>query len=205
MDSQGHVYIVDDDAASRRSVAALLEPMQVEVQAFELAEDFLAVYQGQRPACLVTDLRMRGMSGVELLEALRQRDYTLSVLVMTAYPDTRSTVRAMRGGAINLIEKPCNPQELWDAIQQGLREDALRFQQEQIQKDAQARIDRLNAGEMEVLTLLTAGKANKVIASQLDVSLRTVEARRAAIFEKLGVDSVAELMKIWLSSQQSAS
>ncbi len=87
--------------------------MQVEVQAFELAEDFLAVYQGQRPACLVTDLRMRGMSGVELLEALRQRDYTLSVLVMTAYPDTRSTVRAMRGGAINLIEKPCNPQELW--------------------------------------------------------------------------------------------
>lgn len=201
MDSQGHVYIVDDDAGSRRSVAALLEPMHAEVQSFELAADFLAAYHGQRPACLVTDLRMRGMSGVELLEELRQRNYSLSVLVMTAYPDTRSTVRAMRGGAINLIEKPCNPQELWDAIQQGLREDAVRYEQEQMQLDARTRLASLNSGELDVLKLLTSGKANKVIASHLDVSLRTVEARRAAIFEKLGVESVAELMKVWLSSQ----
>lgn len=203
MDHQGYVFIVDDDEGSRRSVAALLEPMHVQVQVFELAQDFLAAYQGQRPACLVTDLRMRGMSGVELLEELRQRNYTLSVLVMTAYPDTRSTVRAMRGGAINLIEKPCNPQELWDAIQQGLREDAERYRQEQVQYDALARLETLNSGEMDVLKLLTTGKANKVIASQLDVSLRTVEARRAAIFEKLGVESVAELMKVWLSSMPS--
>ena len=200
MDHQGYVFIVDDDEGSRRSVAALLEPMHVQVHTFELAQDFLAVYQGARPACLVTDLRMRGMSGVELLEELRQRNYTLSVLVMTAYPDTRSTVRAMRGGAINLIEKPCNPQELWDAIQQGLREDAQRYQQELIQQHARARLETLNSGEMDVLKLLTTGKANKVIASQLEVSLRTVEARRAAIFEKLGVESVAELMKVWLSS-----
>lgn len=200
MAHQGYVFIVDDDEGSRRSVSALLEPMHVQVQVFELAQDFLAAYQGERPACLVTDLRMRGMSGVELLEELRQRSFTLSVLVMTAYPDTRSTVRAMRGGAINLIEKPCNPQELWDAIQQGLREDEQRYRQEQIQHDARARLETLNSGEMDVLKLLTTGKANKVIASQLDVSLRTVEARRAAIFEKLGVESVAELMKIWLSS-----
>ena len=201
MDSQGHVYIVDDDEASRRSVAALLEPMHGQVKTYELAQDFLADYHGERPACLVTDLRMRGMSGVELLEELRKQKFTLSVLVMTAYPDTRSTVRAMRGGAINLIEKPCNPQELWDAIQQGLREDSDRYQQEQVGQDARARLETLNSSEMEVLKLLTTGKANKVIASQLDVSLRTVEARRAAIFEKLGVDSVAELMKVWLSAQ----
>lgn len=201
MDSQGHVFIVDDDEASRRSVAALLEPMHVRVQSFELAQDFIAAYQGERPACLVTDLRMQGMSGVELLEELRRRNFTLSVLVMTAFPDTRSTVRAMRGGALNLIEKPCNPQELWDAIQQGLREDRHRFEQEQIRKTIRTLIDTLSAGEMDVLKLLTAGKANKVIASQLDVSLRTVEARRAAIFEKLGVQSVAELMKVWLTSQ----
>jgi two-component system response regulator DctR len=144
---------------------------------------------------------MRGMSGVELLEELRRRNYTLSVLVMTAYPDTRSTVRAMRGGAVNLIEKPCNPQELWDAIQLGLREDAQRFQQEQIQHDIEARMQSLSSGEMDVLKLLTEGNANKVIASHLEVSLRTVEARRAAIFEKLGVDSVAELMRLWLSYQ----
>ncbi len=175
--------------------------MHVQVQTFELAREFLDAYHGERPACLVTDLRMRGMSGVELLEELRQKSFTLSVLVMTAYPDTRSTVRAMRGGAINLIEKPCNPHELWDAIQQGLREDAQRYQQELIVRDARARIETLNSGEMDVLKLLTTGKANKVIASQLDVSLRTVEARRAAIFEKLGVDSVAELMTVWLSAQ----
>ena len=203
MDPQGYVFIVDDDEGSRRSVAALVEPMHVQVQLFELAQEFLESYQGQRPACLVTDLRMRGISGVELLEELRRRNFTLSVLVMTAFPDTRSTVRAMRGGAINLIEKPCNPQELWDAIQQGLREDCERSQQERVQFDALARLETLNSGEMDVLKLLTTGKANKVIASQLDVSLRTVEARRAAIFEKLGVESVAELMKVWLSSMPS--
>ena len=198
MPRQLHVFIVDDDEGSRRSVEALVEPMQVTIHSFESAESFLKAYANERPACLITDQRMPGVSGIQMLEQLRSRGLQLSVLVMTAYPDTRSTVRAMVAGAMTLIEKPCNPQELWDAIQEGLRSDEVRYQQETQKRDATARIASLSSGEFEVLELLSEGKANKVIASRLGVSLRTVEARRSTIFEKLGVESVAAMMKLWL-------
>ena len=200
MSEQSHVFIVDDDEGSRRSVQALVEPMQVAVHTYDSAETFLEGYQGQRPACLVTDQRMPGMSGIELLETLRERGITMSLVVMTAYPDTRSTVRAMLGGAMNLIEKPCNSQELWDAIQKGLRDDERNYRDECDVRDTQKRLNKLNTGERQVIELLAQGNANKVIASRLDVSLRTIEARRASIFNKLEVRSVAELMQVWLKA-----
>ncbi len=201
MSQELHVFIVDDDEGSRKSVEALVEPMQVSVHSYDSAEAFLQNYRNQRPACLVTDQRMPGLSGIQLLETLRDNGITISLVVMTAYADTRSTVRAMLGGAMNLIEKPCNPQELWDAIQKGLQEDAKNYREELELKDASIRMANLTEGERAVIELLAQGNANKVVASRLGVSLRTVEARRASIFNKLGVKSIAELMKIWLKAR----
>jgi FixJ family two-component response regulator len=197
------VFLIDDDDGSRASIEALLEPMGVKIGSFANAEEFLANYKGERPGCLITDQRMPGMSGIQLLEALKQRGVTMSVIVMTAFPDTRSTVRAILGGAMTLIEKPCNPQELWDAIQDGIRKDQERHRRELELADAKARLQKLTTGEWDVLRLLAEGRANKVIANQLNVSLRTVEGRRASIFEKLHVQSVAEMMIVWLGSKQS--
>ncbi|MGB7346938.1 MAG: response regulator [Pirellulaceae bacterium] len=202
MPQDSHVFVVDDDEGSRHSVEALVEAMNVSVHSYDSAESFLADYNNQRPACLVTDQRMPGMGGVELIENLRNRGLTLSIVVMTAFPDTRSTVRAMNAGAINLIEKPCNSQELWNAIQRGLNNDCTAYRQELELREARERLDELNNGERQVIEHLSQGIANKVIASKIGVSLRTVEARRASIFQKLQVTSIAEMMEVWIKSRQ---
>lgn len=202
MEKTRFIFIVDDDEGTRESVKALVASMQAEVFCFDSAESFLEWYQGQRPAVLVTDQRMSGMSGTRMLEELRERGISISLIVMTAYPDTRSTVRAMQSGALCLLEKPCNPQELWDAVSDGLVNDLENYQRDLDYQDAHSRIETLSKGEREAIELLVEGKANKVIASRLGVSLRTIESRRAAIFSKLGVESIAELMMVWLKVNQ---
>ncbi len=117
---QRHVYIVDDDVASRASLRAIVEGMQVQIHEFDSADAMLASNLSGRPACLITDQRMPGMGGVQLVEELRRRHVHFAIIVLTAFPDTRSTVRVMQSQALTLLEKPCNPQELWDAIQKGL-------------------------------------------------------------------------------------
>lgn len=192
-----HVYLVDDDAASRDSLRAILELMQVHIHEFASAEALLEAGPLCRPACLVTDQRMPGMSGVQLVEEMRRRHVGISIIVMTAFPDTRSTVRVMQSNALTLLEKPCNPQELWDAIQLGLRQDHEQFLIEQKTTEHRQRLASLNGGEMEVLELIVQGQTNKMIAKKLGIGLRTVEGRRANVFDKMGVESVPELTLIW--------
>ncbi|MEN1679012.1 MAG: response regulator [Planctomycetota bacterium] len=193
--SQGIVYVVDDDPASREAVSLLVDEMGVAAESFGSAEEFLERYSGHRPACLVTDVRMLRMSGLELQEELNRRGVHMATVVLTAYADTPVTVRAIKNGAVTLLEKPCRDLELWDAIREALDQDAKRWAEDQRRLEMQSRLEGLSPSERAVLDLLMDGDPNKAIASKLDVSVRTVEVRRQSIYTKMGADSVAELVR----------
>jgi two-component system, LuxR family, response regulator FixJ len=190
------VFIVDDDEQVRKAVKALVEAMGVTSETYPSAEEFLKTYDGRRPACLVTDVRMLGMSGLELQERMIEQGLSMSVIVLTAFATTPTTVRAMRNGALTLMEKPCNDDELWDAIRRGLANDLENFQLEQQRSNLKLRLESLTPKEREVLDLMIAGDANKVIARKLDCSIRTVENHRQKVFQKMEADSLAELVRM---------
>jgi two-component system response regulator FixJ len=190
------VFIVDDDEQVRKAVKALVEAMGVTSETYSSAEEFLRAYDGRRPACLVTDVRMLGMSGLELQERMIEQGLSMSVIVLTAFATTPTTVRAMRNGALTLMEKPCNDDELWDAIRRGLANDLENFQLEQQRSNLKLRLESLTPKEREVLDLMISGDANKVIARKLDCSIRTVENHRQKVFQKMEADSLAELVRM---------
>jgi FixJ family two-component response regulator len=198
MSSSEVVYIVDDDVAAREAVSALIGEMGVTAKTYVSAEDFLADYHGHRPGCLVTDVRMLGMSGVELQEKLANDGISLAVVVLTAYPDTRTTIRAIKGGAVTLLEKPCRDQELWDAIRTALLEDGKQYRREERLSELQRRFQSLAAGEEKVMQRIVRGDSNKLMAKRLGVSVRTIEVRRHNVFKKLQADSVAEVVRMYL-------
>lgn len=200
MTSQAMIYIVDDDQQSRKAVLALVQPMGIPAESFASAEEFLAGYDGRRPACLVTDVRMLGMSGLELQEQLNALGITISVVVLTAFASTPTTVRAMRNGALTLLEKPCNDDELWEAIRMGLAADETNSKLESNRSELLERLQTLTPKEREVLEYIVAGDANKRVARKLDVSVRTVENHRQKIFQKMRADSLAELVRMALAA-----
>lgn len=190
------VYIVDDDEQVRKAVTALVEAMGVTSESYPSAEDFLKAYDGRRPACLLTDVRMLGMSGLELQERMIEQGLSMSVIVLTAFATTPTTVRAMRNGALTLMEKPCNDDELWEAIRRGLANDRENYALEQQRTSLRQRLESLTPKEREVLDLMISGDANKVIARKLDCSIRTVENHRQKVFQKMEADSLAELVRM---------
>lgn len=200
MSARDVVLIVDDDTASREAVTSLVIEMNVEARAYESAEALLDAYDGARPACLVTDVRLLRMSGLELQEELIRRGHRIATVVLTAYADTPVTVRAIKNGAVTLIEKPCKDLELWDAIREALAVDRANYQADLTRLATQKKLASLTSAERDVLDLIIAGEANKTIAHKLDISIRTVEVRRQAVFTKLGADSVAELVRLVLSA-----
>jgi two-component system, LuxR family, response regulator FixJ len=193
---QSAVYIVDDDAHARKAVTTLVEAMRLPTFSFDSAESFLAAYDGRRPACLVTDVRMLGMSGLELQEELIRRGITMPVVVLTGFATTPGTVRAMRNGALTLLEKPCRDDELWEAVRNGLAEDRRTTAAGQSRDEIRRRYAGLTPKEREVLAHISAGDANKVVARKLNVSLRTVELHRQSVFQKMDADSLAELVRM---------
>jgi two-component system response regulator FixJ len=202
------VYIVDDDADAREAVAALVRTLGLVVREFDSAEGFLGQYRGHRPACIVADLRMLGMSGLEMLVELRRRGLTIPVVILTAHADTPTTVQAMKNGAFTTLDKPCRDSVLWDTIRAALQDDVKRSQEDHRRQEIRERLASLTPPEQEVLRHLLAGEANKLIAHRLDIGLRTVETRRQSLFQKLQVDSIAELVQLvmladpdWLSPQ----
>ena len=196
MNDDPAVYVVDDDVPARRAVTTLVEAMGLATFGFNSAEEFLAAYDGRRPACLVTDVRMLGMSGLELQEELIRRRIFISVVVLTGFATTPGTVRAMRNGAVTLLEKPCRDDELWEAIRNGLAADREALAREMSQDEIRRRSSSLTAREREVLSYISAGDANKSVARKMGVSLRTVELHRQSVFQKMGADSLAELVRM---------
>ena len=190
------VYVVDDDPAARDSVSALVTAAGLRVQSFSSAEAFLQENRPDRPSCLVTDLRMLGMSGLDLLEQLQKSSSPLPANLISAYADVPATVRAMQAGAVTLLEKPCRHDQLITAIHQALERDAsdraVRLRKTELKK----RLATLSPEEYDVMQRMVAGKLNKVVANELLISLRTVETRRHRVLEKMQADSLAELVRM---------
>lgn len=197
MDANPVVFVIDDDQAARESVVALVGLKGIAAQAFASAEEFLEqVDTTEAVGCLVVDVRMAGMSGIELLQHLQARRSTLPVIVITGYADVPMAVRAMQAGALTFLEKPCQEQELWQAIQQALdREQALAAQRKQ-RSEIETRLATLTEDEVAVFRKLLEGLPNKRIAVDLDIGLRTVELRRSNIMKKMEASSLPELVRM---------
>jgi FixJ family two-component response regulator len=199
---QATIFVVDDDAQARKAVVTLIEAMGLPVLSYGSAEEFLGAYDGRRPACLVTDVRMMGMSGLELQEELIRQGKPMSVIVMTGFANTPGTVRAMKNGALTLLEKPCRDDELWEAIRNGIAADREALAEGQTVEELRRRFALLTAKEREVLRHISAGDANKIVARKMGVSLRTVELHRQSVFQKMGADSLAELVRMVVALEE---
>lgn len=190
------VFVVDDDPAARDSVTALVESMNIRCEGFPSAEEFLDAYDPIKPGCLVTDVRLGGMSGLELQEQLARRRASLPVVVITAHADVPLAVKAMRRGAINILEKPCRQQELWETIRNALNIDAANRKKRANRELVESRLSSLTPEEHEIMKKVVEGVPNKVIAIDLNLSLRTVETRRHNVFKKMQVESLVDLVRL---------
>jgi len=188
------VFVVDDDAAVRQSLVLLIRSMALPVAAFESAQDFLERGDPAHPGCLVLDIRMPGMSGLELQDELVRRDVSLPVIFITGHGDVAMAVRAMKSGAVDFIEKPFSDQVLLERINRALEEDRARRQVREERAEIGRRVETLSPREREVMERIVAGQANKVIAIELGLSERTIEIHRAKVMTKTGARSLAELV-----------
>ena len=196
------VYIVDDDEAIRDSLRWLLEAKGYTVETYASAEQFLAAYRWDHPGCLVLDVRMPGMNGLELYEKLTALNYCLPVVFVTGHGDVPMAVTAIKKGAVDFIEKPFNDQELVDIIQRCLALDTLCRNRAHKSAVITTNMAQLTPREREVMDLVVAGRHNKIIADNLGISIKTVEAHRAKVMEKMGAKSVADLVQMALFNAQ---
>ncbi|MCA9258894.1 MAG: response regulator transcription factor [Planctomycetales bacterium] len=187
------VFVVDDDKTARDAMCALAHSMEIPARGFSSAEEFLDFYRDQ-PGCLVVDYRLGGLSGLELIDELERRGHTLPVVLVTAFSRTPIVVKALKSGALTVLDKPYDEDDLWCAIRDGLALDRTRRQTRHRRDALLKRFDSLADREVDVLRLILGGLANKEMASRLNVSLRTIENRRRKVFTKVGVGSVAELV-----------
>jgi two-component system, LuxR family, response regulator FixJ len=190
------VFIVDDDNGVRSSIRVLMKSVGLPATPFASAKEFLEAYHPNQPGCLVLDIRMPGMSGLELQEALNEKGAVIPVIFITGHGDIPMAVEAMRHGAFDFLQKPFRDQDLIDRIQQALARDKETRESLREHGRTRARINSLTPREKEVLELLTSGKANKMMAQDLGLSQRTVEIHRAHVMEKMGAKSVAQLVRM---------
>jgi FixJ family two-component response regulator len=190
------VYIVDDDQLARDSVRVLARSLDLKAETFASAEEFLDHYDPLCAGCLVTDLQMLGMSGMELQEKLAAKGIGIPVIIITAYAETPLTVKAVKKGAVTVLEKPCGSDELSDAILAAIAQDARTRTESALQQSFHHRLGTLSQQEQSVLEYMIEGTANKVTARRLSVSIRTIENRRQRIFEKTDTKSLAELIRL---------
>ena len=194
--------VVDDDEAVRSSLKLLLRSVKLPVTVYASAPEFLQHYSVEQPGCLIVDVRMPGMSGLELQEQLNLRGAMIPLIFITGHGDIAMAVEAMRYGAFDFLPKPFRDQELLDRIQRALGKDA-RNRREMAQTDRIRELfESLTPREREVLDLVTSGKPNKVMAADLGVSQRTIEIHRARVMEKMRADSLAQLVRMVLTLKE---
>ncbi len=195
---RGTVYVVDDDEAVRDSVQWLLEGQDFRVRSFESSEVFLARYDPREVACLIVDIRMDGMSGLELQDRLIERNSPLPIAFITGHGDVPLAVDTMKKGAMDFIQKPFKEEQLVPLVERMLEQARANFAEHQQAASRDALLSKLTGREAQVLERIVAGRLNKQIADDLGISIKTVEAHRANIMEKLGANTVADLLKIAL-------
>jgi FixJ family two-component response regulator len=190
------VFVVDDDEGVRNSLRFLLKSVGLATQALASASEFLDTYKPNQRGCLVLDVRMPGMSGLELQQQLNLRGAVIPVIFITGHGDIPMAVEAMQQGAFDFLQKPFRDQDLIDRIQRALERDARNRAALDQHARIRERLDSLTPREREVLTLMTRGQPNKIMAAELGVSQRTVEIHRARVMEKSGAASLAQLVRM---------
>ncbi|NOR36973.1 MAG: response regulator [Woeseiaceae bacterium] len=194
------VFIVDDDPAIRFAMQALMDSVNIEHEIFASGDEFLENADDHRAGCLVLDIRMPGLGGLELQEELLKRDSTLPIIFITGHGDVPMAVDAMQKGAVDFIQKPFRDQDLLDRIREALKTDQERREEQKKHAEVAERLARLTNREREVFDLVVTGKPNKVIAYELGVSQRTVEIHRARVMEKMQARSLADLVKMHMTA-----
>lgn len=196
------VYIVDDEESVGDSIAMLLRTVGLTSRVYRDARGFLEEYRPEAPGCLLLDVRMPKMSGLELQEELNRRHVTLPVIFITGHGDVPMAVEAMRAGAMDFIQKPFNDNELIRRVQRALEEDARERELLQRREEIERRWAGLTPREQEVAARIADGQANKVVAAELDISARTVELHRARILQKMGTRSLAQLVRMLVALRE---
>jgi FixJ family two-component response regulator len=193
------VFVIDDDEEVRNGLKLLLESIGLSVVCYPSAKDYLQAFDPQQPGCLVTDIRMPGMSGLDLQEKLAKFPVHPPVIMITGHGDVPMAVRAVKAGAVDFIEKPFRDQILIDSVHRAIEMDAKQRGEASRISDIRERLGQLTPREREVLDLVVSGLRNKAISAQLGITLSTVEAHRSKVMEKLGADSLSHLMRMMLT------
>ncbi|MGK0222994.1 MAG: two-component system response regulator FixJ [Limisphaerales bacterium] len=197
------VFVVDDDDSVRDAIGMLLESVDLNYRSFASAKEFLEFYENDIGGCLVLDIRMPGMSGLELQERLANSGRNVPIIFITGHGDIPMAVEAMRKGAVDFIRKPFRDQELLDRIDEALQTDEAQRSQQELLQEAQRLVAEFTPRELEIFERVCAGQANKVMAIELSISERTVEIHRGQVMRKSGARSLAELVRLKLRLEQS--
>ena len=199
MNADPVVFIVDDDQAIRSSLKWLIESVGLRVETFPSADEFIRAYYPGRAGCLLLDVRMPGMSGLELQEHFARNQINIPIIIITGHGDVPMAVRAMKAGAVDFIEKPFNDELLLESIRNALAMDQRLREVQSQRAEIAARLAQLTPREHEVMEMVTEGRSNKEIATSLGVSAKTIEAHRARVMEKMQAGSLAELVRMVLA------
>ena len=194
------VFVVDDDPAIRFAMQALMESINLKHEIFESGDEFLEKVSDERAGCLVLDIRMPGLGGLELQDELLRRGNALPIIFISGHGDVPMAVHAMQKGAVDFIQKPFRDQDLLDRVREALVTDEEQRKKQHIHAEVAERLGRLTNREREVFDLVVTGKPNKVIAYELGVSQRTVEIHRARVMEKMQARSLADLVKMHMTA-----
>lgn len=194
-DQEGTVFLIDDDPGVRDALTLLLSLKGLSTQPFATADSFIEAYRPERAGCVLTDLRMPGMTGLELQAELAARHIEVPLVLLTAHGDVSTARAALKNGAFDFLEKPVDDAQLVEVLRNALRVDRERRAAVTARATTDRRIERLTKREREILELIAAGHQNREIATQLRISARTVEVHKARIMEKLECHSLAELMR----------
>ena len=199
MQSEAIVHIVDDDKAIRDSLTLRMRSVGFNSKSYDSAEKFLDEADYNSAGCLIVDIRMQGMSGLELQQLLNNKGINMPVIIITGHGDVPMAVQAMQAGAIDFLEKPYDNEMLVDRIKQCLSEVSKSRDKSKLVAEAKTRLLRLTPREREVMNLLVAGKHNKIIAKELNISVRTAEAHRAKVMKKLHAESLSDIVRLALA------
>jgi two-component system response regulator FixJ len=194
MMNRGTVHIVDDDPSVQRSLRRLLESVGLTVDCYNTAQDFIERHDPGAPGCLLLDVRMPGLSGLELQDQLRSEGCELPIIFVTGYGDVPMTARAMKAGAIDFLQKPFNDQELLEALERALARNSQMRREQAERSKVQTRLRLLTPREREVLERVIAGKTNKEVAAEFGITEKTIKVHRARVMEKMQADSLAQLV-----------
>lgn len=192
------VYLVDDDSAIRDSLSMLIRSVGIAIDSYATPKEFLENYQPHQIGCLLLDIRMPGTNGLSFQDELLKIDFDMPIIFITGHGDVNQCSRAFKAGAVDFLSKPIDEHALIDSMQKAISRHITSRAEKQHSMENMKRLEQLTTRECEVLKLIVEGLSNKEIARQFDLSLRTVESHRANIFEKLGVSSLVECVKIYL-------